>query len=507
MRVTAQRLPAPQTITFPPGRLQPNHFSLSIYGDPTAEIDDLLPSIRDHGILVALVVAPEPEQGTWEVISGHRRLACAQALGFTEVPCDVRHLPDGAERRRTILEYNRQRRKTFSQLMREADAIEKIWKAEATSRRLGNLRQGRGGSVTSSGGSDRRNSDDRSAFEDSNTCHEEDGLPPQENRGRIDAAIAQALEMGGKDLYRQARTIWRLAQSGDIRAQSSLAQLDAGTKTIHAGYKDLRRRDRFSADFRPTPYDVWPFRHNHAFGIPHPGAIPPGIVAHALHYFTPPGGLVVDPMAGGGTTADVCQSMGRRYLAYDLHPTRPEIQPHDVRKGFPPETAGCDLIFCDPPYHTMLAQKYAPDGIASAPLSEWISFLHQLARHAIATLRPGGYLALLLAAQTEKDLPAGFGYLDHTFYGYIAALRAGFLPERRISCPMDGAYLPQQVRQARRDGRLLGQVRDLLVVRKPLQPREPRTDPLLFMQEPPELPHCRPAGIETAAKYNASDAS
>jgi ParB family transcriptional regulator, chromosome partitioning protein len=481
MRVTNKSFPAPQTIALPPSRLHPNHFSLSIYGDPTAEIDDLLPSIRDHGILVALVVAPGQEQGTWEVISGHRRLACAQALDFIDVPCDVRHLPDGAERRRTILEYNRQRRKTFSQLMREADAIEKLWKVEASSRRLGNLRRGQIGPIPLDE-SDRRNSDDRSAFQVSDAHSAEEGLPSQENRGRIDAAIAQVLEMGGKDLYRQARTIWRLAQSGDVRAQSSLAQLDAGTKTIHAGYKDLRRRGRFSADFRPTPYDVWPFRHDHAFGIPHPGAIPPGIVAHALHYFTPPGGLVVDPMAGGGTTTDVCQSMGRRCLAYDLHPTRPDIQPYDVRKGFPPEASGCDLIFCDPPYHTMLAQKYAADGIATLPLAEWITFLHQLSRHAIETLRPGGYLALLLAAQTEKDLPAGFGYLDHTFYGFIAALRAGFLPERRISCPMNGAYLPQQVRQARRDGRLLGQVRDLLVVRKPLRAGEPSTDSILLTE-------------------------
>jgi ParB family transcriptional regulator, chromosome partitioning protein len=480
MRVTTKSLPGLQTITLPPSRLTANHFSLSIYGDPAAEIDDLLPSIRDHGILVALVVAPGPEQGTWEVISGHRRLACARALDFTEVPCDVRHLPDGAERRRSILEYNRQRRKTFSQLMREADAIEKLWTGEANSRRLSNLRRGRSSSVSPLDKSDRRDSDDRRPFQDSNVGSGEDGLCYQENRGRTDAAIAQVLEIGGKDLYRQARTIWRLAQSGDVRAQSSLVQLDSGTKTIHASYKDLRRRGRFSTDFRPTPYDVWSFRHDRAFGIPHPGAIPPGIVAHALYYFTPPGGLVVDPMAGGGTTADVCQSMGRRCLAYDLHPTRPDIQPYDLRKGFPPEAAGCDLIFCDPPYHTMLAQKYDADSIASAPLSEWISFLHQLAHHAIDTLRPGGYLALLLAAQTEKDLPAGFGYLDHALYGYIAAARAGFLPERRISCPMDGAYLPQHVRQARRDGRLLGQVRDLLVVRKPLRAEEAKSDPILF---------------------------
>ena len=188
-------------------------------------------------------------------------------------------------------------------------------------------------------------------------------------------------------------------------------------------------------------------------------------------------------MAGGGTTTDVCQSMGRRCLAYDIHPTRPDIQSHDIRQGFPAEAFNCDLIFCDPPYHTMLAQKYTPDSVASIPLTRWISFLHQLTRDAFATVRPGGYLALLLAAQTEKDLPAGFGYLDHAFYGYIAALRAGFLPERRISCPMDGAYLPQHIRQARHDGRLLGQVRDLLIVRKPLQVRNESTDPIGLIQD------------------------
>src|SRR5262249_57431367 len=95
--------------------------------------------------------------------------------------------------------------------------------------------------------------------------------------GRTEAAIAGHLGIGGKDLYRQARAIWRGARSGDVRARSGVAQLDAGAKTIHAAYKDLRRRDRFSADFRPTPYDVWSFRHDPAFGIPHPGSIPPAI--------------------------------------------------------------------------------------------------------------------------------------------------------------------------------------------------------------------------------------
>jgi hypothetical protein len=154
-------------------------------------------------------------------------------------------------------------------------------------------------------------------------------------------------------------------------------------------------------------------------------------------------------------------------LAYDIQPVRSQIKPHDIRQGFPSEALDCDLIFCDPPYHTMLAKEYSSDGVANLPFSEWRHFLNELARSAFRALKPGGYFALLLAAQTEKDLPAGFGYLDHAFLGYSAAVQAGFEPERRISCPMAGTHLPEQVRKARREGRLLGQVRDLLILRKP----------------------------------------
>ncbi|HEU5115202.1 MAG TPA: DNA methyltransferase, partial [Isosphaeraceae bacterium] len=223
----------------------------------------------------------------------------------------------------------------------------------------------------------------------------------------------------------------------------------------------------FSADFKPTPYDVWSFRHDSAFGIPHPGSIPPAIVAHTLHYYTEPGDLVVDPFAGGGTTVDVCRAMDRACQAYDLNPVRSDIESHDVRSGFTLKSQGCSLIFCDPPYHTMLAHRYGEGSIAEEPLGRWIAFLQQLGRDAFATLRPGGTIALLLANQTEKDLPVGYGYLDHAFLGYGALTAAGFLPDRRVSCPMSGAYLPQHVRRARTEGRMLGQVRDLLLMRKP----------------------------------------
>ncbi len=437
--------PPPSTTTrlLPTRALRPNPFSLGLYGDPEAETDGLLESVRDEGILVPLVVVRDADG--WQLLSGHRRLACARILNLREIPCQVREIDPGPNRDHAVLDYNRQRRKSFGQTMREADALESLLANDAYQRQVIHLRRGNSERTETA---DRRNSDDRA--------------------GRTDSAVARAVGLGGKDLYRQARTLWRAANNDDPRALAAVAQLNAGTKTIHAAYKDLRRRDRFTSGFRPTPYDVWAFRHDRAFGVPHPGSIPPAIIAHTLHYFTTPDALVVDPMAGGGTTLDVCQAMGRRCLAYDIAPVRREIANWDVNQGFPPEASECDLIFCDPPYHTMLAARYAGPGVGDAPFSSWSRFLDTFARSAFQTLAPGGYIALLLANQTEKDLPPGQGYLDHAFLGYQAIIAGGFLPQRRISCPMDGAYLPQQVRRARTDGRMLGQVRDLLVARKPL---------------------------------------
>lgn len=99
MLVTAKDARNGQHLAIAPSRLKPSRFSRSLYGDPASEIDDLIPSVRDHGILVPLVVAPSSYPDMWEVISGHRRLACALALGLTEVPCNIWPVLPGNARR------------------------------------------------------------------------------------------------------------------------------------------------------------------------------------------------------------------------------------------------------------------------------------------------------------------------------------------------------------------------------------------------------------------------
>ena len=141
---------------------------------------------------------------------------------------------------------------------------------------------------------------------------------------------------------------------------------------------------------------------------------------------------------------------------------------HDVNDGLPPEAHGCDLIFCDPPYHTMLARRYAADGVANAPLAAWIDFLDRLARDLLRRPPPRRVTSPSCSPTRPRKTSRPASAISITPFMAINALTAaGFLPERRVSCPMDGAYLPQHVQRARADGRMLGQVRDLLVMRKP----------------------------------------
>ena len=53
-------------------------------------MDELVESIREHGILNPLIVRPvDGAENSYEIISGHRRYHAAQRLGLKKIPCTV----------------------------------------------------------------------------------------------------------------------------------------------------------------------------------------------------------------------------------------------------------------------------------------------------------------------------------------------------------------------------------------------------------------------------------
>lgn len=64
------------------------------YFDP-AKMDQLIQSVKTHGILENLLIRPIPgKEGQYELVAGERRYRAAQAAGLAEVPVTIRELTD-----------------------------------------------------------------------------------------------------------------------------------------------------------------------------------------------------------------------------------------------------------------------------------------------------------------------------------------------------------------------------------------------------------------------------
>ncbi len=112
-----------------PATLRPHPLNEQVY-DADRDAEALRASIAEHGILTPLVI---DQHGT--ILSGHRRWQAARALGLDRVPVVVRHVDESLVAELVLLESNRQREKTYSERMREAEHLERIV-AERNRRRM-----------------------------------------------------------------------------------------------------------------------------------------------------------------------------------------------------------------------------------------------------------------------------------------------------------------------------------------------------------------------------------
>lgn len=103
-------------------------------------------------------------------------------------------------------------------------------------------------------------------------------------------------------------------------------------------------------------------------------------------------------------------------------------------------------------------------------LEEFNRKMEKLIRDCHEAIREGGHVALLIQNTTELrgDLtPTGRSYLDHVFDSYGFFLQADFTPVQRINVPLTWEqFAGFDVKEARERKRMLGVVRDLLVMRK-----------------------------------------
>jgi ParB family chromosome partitioning protein len=124
------------------------------------------------------------------------------------------------------------------------------------------------------------------------------------------------------------------------------------------------------------------------------GYIPGELYCNCLFYFTKPGDLVIDLMAGSGMIQHVYndRALWMRpkpwdldLRMYDLIPRgryKDQITAHDMLRGFPSVEGAPDYVIIDPPYFGCVRNQYSdrPDDIANKDVDGWAGAMRTLAQ-------------------------------------------------------------------------------------------------------------------------------
>ena len=210
--------------------------------------------------------------------------------------------------------------------------------------------------------------------------------------------------------------------------------------------------------FIPKLYDIWSFnQRDPRYGQADYkwGLIAGQIVENLLYYFTREGDTVLDPMAGGGTTIDVCKVWNRQCLAFDIEPAREDILRHDMTVD-PPVVNRAQLAILDPPYFNMRQNAYKI-------FNDYLEFLRVVIQNTVPAIVIGGHLALVVMDQIMKD--------EHTYpligESYQLLKESGVRFVYNISLPlMTEQFNAQQLNKGKEQKRQLGINRQMWVFKK-----------------------------------------
>ncbi len=324
------------------------------------EFQGLTRDIEARGIQTPLLVT-----ATKVVLAGHHRLEVAKRLKLKTVPAIILDgLSKSEQLTHLVLDNLNRRHLTPSQRAAIAtmpgvsDAIVKVYKDEAKARQIA------AGVHGASGGRGRTKTP---------VARAPQGSRAPATRDRIGAVAG----VGGKTID-QALFCWRRQpdRMKDIvsgNANETVSQLAHEIRrTDNASEQErltLQGKVEFEKVFRLHLFDIWTFKGlDPGFGRRWPGNLPASLVANTVYYFTEPEDLVVDPMAGGGVTGDVCRVLQRRYIMADLKPSSTKIKKHRIERGPLPNTRNnAALVFLDPPYWSLKSERY--EGQANQPAS------------------------------------------------------------------------------------------------------------------------------------------
>jgi DNA modification methylase len=163
----------------------------------------------------------------------------------------------------------------------------------------------------------------------------------------------------------------------------------------------------------------------------------------AYRWFCPPGGLVLDPFAGGSVRGIVAGKLGRRYRGIDLREEQiaanreqhAQIVPdadvlwlagdsrHILDPAFPyfgSDFEGADFIFTCPPYADLEVYSDLPEDISNMPYPKFREAYSDIIAKACARLKPDRFACVVIGDARGKD-GSYYGLPWHTVEAFQAA--------------------------------------------------------------------------------------
>lgn len=137
-------------------------------------------------------------------------------------------------------------------------------------------------------------------------------------------------------------------------------------------------------------------------------------------WFCPPGGLVIDPFAGGSVRGIVASKLGRRYVGLDLRPEQiaaNEKQAARICDDVPPRwivgdsrdlaqhAAGleADLIFSCPPYGDLERYSDDPADLSTLDYPAFLAAYRTIVAAAVAQLRPDRFACFVVGDIRDRQ--------------------------------------------------------------------------------------------------------
>jgi len=187
--------------------LRENKFNVKVYGKEKLS-NDFIENIRKNGVLVPIAIKKD---GT--VVSGHRRLQAAKEVKLKTVPAYIVKFKTETDEKEALIDFNRQREKTFSQRMNESVQLEIIERERAEQRmkagkRLDPLR-----------------------------------LVEEGSKGNTSDKVAEKIGIGKKDTFYKAKKIWEAKQGNNVVAKM-VDKIDTGEMSIGGVFEEIKRLEQ-----------------------------------------------------------------------------------------------------------------------------------------------------------------------------------------------------------------------------------------------------------------------